>query len=54
MAGRGAVWPAGSVTGLTAELIDEHLIHHIRDEADPEARIAGSDALARALRSYLK
>ena len=44
----------GSVTGLTAELIDEHLIHHIRDEPDPEARRAGSDALAQALRSYMK
>jgi DNA-binding FrmR family transcriptional regulator len=44
----------GAMTGLTAELIDEHLIHHVRDVADEDERRAGVDELSKALRLYLK
>ncbi|GHC60976.1 hypothetical protein GCM10007315_26160 [Gemmobacter tilapiae] len=44
----------GAMQGFTAELIDEHLIHHVRDVTDERARQKGADELARALRTYLK
>lgn len=44
----------GAMNGLTAELIEEHLNHHIRDETDPDAQRKGVDDLAQALRTYLK
>ena len=44
----------GAMNGLTAELIEEHLNHHIRDETDPDARRKGVDDLAQALRTYHK
>ena len=44
----------GAMQGFTAELIDEHLFHHVRDVMDESARRQGADDLARALRTYLK
>ena len=44
----------GAVTGLTAELIESHLTHHIRDIDDAEARRLGAEDLSKALRIYLK
>jgi len=44
----------GAVSGLTAELIESHLAHHIRDNDDPEARRLGAEDLSKALRVYLK
>jgi DNA-binding FrmR family transcriptional regulator len=44
----------GAMTGLTSELIDEHLIHHVRDMQDPAVRAQGAAELSRALRSYLR
>jgi DNA-binding FrmR family transcriptional regulator len=44
----------GAMNGLTAELIEDHINHHIRDEADPDTRRKGTDDLAQALRTYLK
>lgn len=44
----------GAVSGLTAELIEAHLAHHIREVEDPEARRQGAEELSKALRVYLK
>ncbi|SOC19662.1 metal/formaldehyde-sensitive transcriptional repressor [Rhodobacter maris] len=44
----------GAVSGLTAELFESHLTHHIREIDDPEARRLGAEELSRALRVYLK
>lgn len=44
----------GAMTGLTAELIDEHLVHHVRDVTDEAARQEGIEELSKALRLYLK
>lgn len=44
----------GAMTGLTNELIESHLHHHIRDEDDAEARRRGTEDLAAVLRTYLK
>ncbi|SIS82117.1 metal/formaldehyde-sensitive transcriptional repressor [Phaeovulum vinaykumarii] len=44
----------GAIGGLTAELIEAHLTHHVREAADPEARRKGAEDLAKALRIYLK
>lgn len=44
----------GAMSGLTRELIDEHLTHHVSAEADPEARRLGAEELSQALRLYLK
>jgi DNA-binding FrmR family transcriptional regulator len=44
----------GAMTGLTAELIDEHLMHHVRDVTDADERREGVDDLSKALRLYLK
>ena len=44
----------GAVSGLTAELIESHLAHHIREVDDPEARRRGAEELSKALRICLK
>lgn len=44
----------GAMSGLTRELIDEHLTHHVSEVADPEARRLGAEELSKALRLYLK
>ncbi len=44
----------GAMTGLTNELVDEHLRHHVLGAEDVEARRKGVDVLSSALRSYLK
>lgn len=44
----------GAMSGLTTELIEDHLMHHVCNEADADVRKAGADELTRILRSYLK
>lgn len=44
----------GAMTGLTNELLDEHLQHHVLQAEDEEARRKGVEVLSSALRSYLK
>ena len=44
----------GAISGLTVELIEDHLDHHIRNQIDPDQRQKGADELARELRTYLK
>lgn len=43
----------GAMAGLTNELIDEHLHHHILDEDDADKRRKGVEELSATLRSYL-
>jgi DNA-binding FrmR family transcriptional regulator len=44
----------GAMTGLTNELLDEHLHHHVLEAEDDEARRKGVEDLSSVLRSYLK
>jgi DNA-binding FrmR family transcriptional regulator len=44
----------GAMNGLTAELVDEHLVHHVRNASSADARERAADDLSRILRSYLK
>lgn len=44
----------GATTGLTNELLDEHLLHHVLEAEDDEERRKGVEVLSSALRSYLK
>lgn len=44
----------GAVNGLTVELIEAHLAHHIDAASDPETRHRGVEDLSKALRVYLK
>ena len=44
----------GAMSGLTTELIEDHLMHHVCNQIDDDARRAGADELARVLRTYLK
>ena len=44
----------GAMSGLTTDLIEAHLAHHVRDVEDAEARRQGSEDLVAVLRSYLK
>ncbi len=44
----------GATAGLTSELIEEHLHHHVIDVEDDAARHRGGEELAAVLRSYLK
>jgi DNA-binding FrmR family transcriptional regulator len=44
----------GAMTGLTNELFDEHLKHHVLEAEDEESRRKGVEDLSSALRSYLK
>lgn len=44
----------GAVTGLTAELIEDHLREHVMNAADQAAREKGADELIEVVRAYLK
>lgn len=44
----------GAMAGLTHELIDEHLQHHVLGVDDDEERRRGAEDLSSVLRSYLK
>lgn len=44
----------GALNGLTAELVEHHLMAHVVADADPRARRAGAEDLAQVIRTYLK
>lgn len=44
----------GAVSGLTAELIEDHLHEHIVEAADDAARSRGAAELIEVVRTYLK
>jgi DNA-binding FrmR family transcriptional regulator len=44
----------GAVSGLTAELIEDHVREHVVEAADQRARRQGADELIEVVRSYLK
>ena len=44
----------GAIAGLTNELLDAHLQHHVLGVDDEEARRRGVEDLSSVLRSYLK
>ncbi len=44
----------GAAGGLTAELIEDHLHHHVSTVEDPAARIRGAEELVAAFRTYMK
>ena len=44
----------GAMAGLTYELVDEHIQHHVLGVSDEEERRRGGEELSSVLRSYLK
>lgn len=44
----------GAVTGLTAELIEDHLREHVLEAADDAERAKGASELIDVVRTYLK
>ncbi len=44
----------GAITGLTAELIEEHIREHVMDVDDPQQRKEGAAQLIEVVRKYLK
>jgi DNA-binding FrmR family transcriptional regulator len=45
----------GAVNGLTAELIEDHIHHHVVDPAlDPAEKARGASELIEVVRTYLK
>jgi DNA-binding FrmR family transcriptional regulator len=44
----------GAVTGLTAELIEDHVREHVIAAADTRARSEGAEELIEVIRTYLK
>lgn len=44
----------GAVTGLTAELIEDHLREHVLEAADDAERARGASELIDVVRTYLK
>lgn len=44
----------GAVTGLTAELIEDHLIHHVLEPRSESERRRGAEELIDVVRTYLK
>jgi DNA-binding FrmR family transcriptional regulator len=44
----------GAVSGLTAELIEDHVREHVVEATDERARRQGADELVEVVRSYLK
>ncbi|WP_439600073.1 metal/formaldehyde-sensitive transcriptional repressor [Devosia sp.] len=44
----------GAVTGLTAELIEEHITHHVLAPASEAERRQGGEELIDVVRTYLK
>lgn len=44
----------GAITGLTAELIEDHIREHLIAAPDARTRSAGADELIDVIRTYLK
>lgn len=44
----------GAINGLTAELIEDHVTHHILDAEDDVARKQGAAELIEVVRTYMK
>ena len=44
----------GAINGLTAELIEDHVTHHILDAEDDAARKQGAAELIDVVRTYMK
>ncbi|HEY4203241.1 MAG TPA: metal/formaldehyde-sensitive transcriptional repressor [Devosiaceae bacterium] len=44
----------GAIGGLTAELMEEHLHHHVLEPADEKERRQGGQELIEVIRTYLK
>ena len=44
----------GAVTGLTAELIEDHIRDHIAGAANPRERAEGAEELIEVIRTYVK
>ncbi|RAZ85295.1 metal-sensing transcriptional repressor [Cereibacter johrii] len=44
----------GAAGGLTAELLEEHLEHHVAGVEDAEARKRGAEEMIAAFRTYMK
>ena len=44
----------GAMNGLMAQLIEEHLDHHVLDGKTPAKRREGADELIKVLRSFAK
>lgn len=44
----------GAMNGLTAELIEDHLHHHVVEPHQESDRIRGADELIDVVRTYLK
>jgi DNA-binding FrmR family transcriptional regulator len=44
----------GATTGLTAELMEDHIRHHVLEPADPADRRRGGEELIDVIRTYLK
>jgi len=44
----------GAVTGLTAELIEDHITHHVLEPLSDTERRQGAEELIEVVRTYLK
>lgn len=44
----------GATTGLTAELLERHLRHHVAEPGSAEERAAGVEEIVAALRTYVR
>lgn len=44
----------GAASSLTAELLEEHLLHHVTEVEDASARRRGAEELVTAFRTYMK
>lgn len=44
----------GAINGLTAELMEDHLRHHVVEAATETERRQGADELIEVIRTYLK
>jgi DNA-binding FrmR family transcriptional regulator len=44
----------GAMNGLTAQLIEDHLQHHVVELGQEADRMRGADALVEVIRTYLK
>ncbi len=44
----------GAMNGLMAQLVEEHLDHHVVNEKKPNKRREGADALLKVLGSFVK
>ena len=44
----------GAINGLTAQLIEEHLRHHVVEPSHEPDRLRGAEELVEVVRTYLK